>query len=101
MYICDHYSGMLHMLIAISFILVFYCCISFICFHFICSYSESSPLLLVSFDGFRYDYLTESFTPTIQRLSTCGVNTPYMNPIYPSYTFPNHYSITTVSRNDV
>lgn len=57
---------------------------------------STPPLLLVSMDGFRADYLTRNLTPTIQKLSQCGVHTPYMRSVYPTLTFPNHYSIVTV-----
>ncbi|XP_006821657.1 ectonucleotide pyrophosphatase/phosphodiesterase family member 3-like [Saccoglossus kowalevskii] len=53
------------------------------------------PLLLVSLDGFRAEYLLRNFTPNIKKLSECGVHAPYMFPVFPSYTFPNHYSIVT------
>ncbi|XP_078319808.1 uncharacterized protein LOC111119482 isoform X2 [Crassostrea virginica] len=56
---------------------------------------SSPPLLLVSLDGFRAEYLTRNLTPTISKLSQCGVHTPYMRAAYPTLTFPNHYSIVT------
>ncbi|KAK3089994.1 hypothetical protein FSP39_008300 [Pinctada imbricata] len=56
---------------------------------------KKNPLLLFSLDGFRADYLTRNMTPTIQKLSTCGVHTPYMRSVYPTLTFPNHYTIVT------
>ena len=60
-------------------------------FHF--SYK---PLLLISLSGFRADYLMRNFTPTIKRLSECGVYAPYMRAVYPTKTYPNHYTIVTV-----
>ena len=30
-------------------------------------------------------------------LASCGVHAPYMRSVYPTKTFPNHYSIVTVS----
>ena len=59
---------------------------------------SSPPLLLVSLDGFRAEYLTRNLTPTISKLSQCGVHTPYMRAAYPTLTFPNHYSIVTVCK---
>lgn len=93
------------------------------------------PLILVSLDGFRAEYLKDhsSHLPVINKLRksptlltpqlftvflnhvqycllfTPGVNghycvagnagttTAYMRPAYPTKTFPNHYSIVTVS----
>ena len=66
---------------------------------------EKPPLLVVSLDGFRFDYLQrtvnisgveEPASPLINRLSRCGVFSPTgMIPVFPSLTFPNHYSIVT------
>lgn len=63
-------------------------------FYFVNRYR---PLVLISLDGFRADYLIRNFTPNIRRLSQCGVHAPYMRSVYPTKTFPNHYSIVTVS----
>ena len=30
-------------------------------------------------------------------LASCGVHVPYMRSVYPTKTFPNHYTIATVS----
>lgn len=56
-----------------------------------------NPLLLISLDGFRADYLSYNVTPNIQRLIQEGVHTPRMLSAYPTLTFPNHYTIVTVS----
>ncbi|XP_078255637.1 ectonucleotide pyrophosphatase/phosphodiesterase family member 3-like isoform X1 [Rhinoraja longicauda] len=55
------------------------------------------PLILFSMDGFRADYFQKwkSRLPVLSKLRTCGVQTPYMIPVYPTKTFPNHYSIVT------
>ena len=60
---------------------------------------EKPPLLLISLDGFRADYLTvgKEQTTTLQALAKCGVHAPYMESSYPTKTFPNHYTIVTVS----
>ncbi|KAF8768457.1 Ectonucleotide like protein [Argiope bruennichi] len=59
------------------------------------SFEGIPPLLLVSVDGFRADYLDRGLTPTIEKLSLCGVRTPYMQPVFPTKTFPNHFSQVT------
>ncbi|XP_077991014.1 ectonucleotide pyrophosphatase/phosphodiesterase family member 3-like [Glandiceps talaboti] len=56
---------------------------------------EKRPLVVLSLDGFRADYLTRNVTPNIEKLANCGVHAPYMRPVVPTYTFPNHYSIAT------
>ncbi|KAK7066059.1 ectonucleotide pyrophosphatase phosphodiesterase [Halocaridina rubra] len=53
------------------------------------------PLLLVSLDGFKPDYLLRNLTPTIQQIANKGVHAEYMLPSYPTVTFPNHYTIVT------
>ncbi|MBD3616937.1 MAG: alkaline phosphatase family protein [Gracilimonas sp.] len=56
---------------------------------------ESEKLLLVSFDGFRHDYLTKAETPNFDKLVETGVISEGLIPIFPSKTFPNHYAIAT------
>ncbi|KAM9703979.1 ectonucleotide pyrophosphatase/phosphodiesterase family member 1 isoform 2-T2 [Menidia menidia] len=55
------------------------------------------PLILVSLDGFRAEYLKDhkSHVPIINKLRNDGTTAPYMRPIYPTKTFPNHYTIVT------
>ncbi|KAK7482275.1 hypothetical protein BaRGS_00026518 [Batillaria attramentaria] len=58
--------------------------------------SSYKPVLLISLDGFRADYLVKyNKTPAIERLTQCGVHAPYMRSVYPTKTFPNHYTIVT------
>ncbi|XP_028295941.1 ectonucleotide pyrophosphatase/phosphodiesterase family member 1 isoform X2 [Gouania willdenowi] len=58
---------------------------------------SKSPLILVSLDGFRSEYLKDhiSHMPIIDKLRNNGTTAPYMRPVYPTKTFPNHYSIVT------
>ncbi|SBV35662.1 Type I phosphodiesterase/nucleotide pyrophosphatase family protein [uncultured Stenotrophomonas sp.] len=60
----------------------------------------TSPLILVSIDGFRNDYLQRGLTPTLATLAGDGVRAGYMRPSYPSITFPNHYTLVTGLRPD-
>lgn len=53
------------------------------------------PVILVSLDGFRFDYLQKEVSPTLWQMLHCGVSTPRVKPAFPSKTFPNHYSIAT------
>jgi predicted AlkP superfamily pyrophosphatase or phosphodiesterase len=56
---------------------------------------DSKPtLILISFDGFRWDYRTMYSAPNINRLVAKGVSADLI-PSYPSKTFPNHYTIVT------
>jgi predicted AlkP superfamily pyrophosphatase or phosphodiesterase len=52
-------------------------------------------VILISIDGFRADYLTQYSHPTIDMLAREGVRARWMQPSYPSLTFPNHYAIAT------
>lgn len=56
---------------------------------------DRAPLLVISFDGFRDSYLQLNITPNIQRIFDCGTHSKFMIPVFPSKTFPNHYSIVT------
>ena len=58
---------------------------------------QSKPyVVLVSLDGFRYDYPRQFGAPHLEALARNGVSTPDgMLPSFPSLTFPNHYSIVT------
>lgn len=55
--------------------------------------------ILVSIDGFRWDYLTRGITPNLSRLAAGGVSGP-MRPSFPSKTFPNHWTLVTGLRPD-
>ena len=52
-------------------------------------------LVLVSFDGFRPDYLDRYDTPSFDRVAARGVAAEALVSVYPSLTFPAHYSIAT------
>lgn len=52
-------------------------------------------LILISFDGFRADYLDLYETPTLDRVIDRGVLAEGLIPPYPSLTFPSHFTIVT------
>lgn len=52
-------------------------------------------LLLISFDGFRWDYLSKVDTPNFDRFVANGVKADWIKDTYTSLTFPNHYTIVT------
>lgn len=62
--------------------------------------SQPSPLLLISIDAYRYDYLARGLSPTLAMLANNGVQAASMQPSFPSLTFPNHYTIVTGLRPD-
>lgn len=57
--------------------------------------SVPNTTILISLDGFRYDYLDRGVTPTLSKIATNGVRAAYLQPVFPSSTFPNHISIIT------
>jgi predicted AlkP superfamily pyrophosphatase or phosphodiesterase len=53
-------------------------------------------VILVSLDGFRYDYAKRYHAEHLLALGAQGASAPEgMLPAYPSITFPNHYTIVT------
>jgi hypothetical protein len=53
-------------------------------------------VIMISLDGFRYDYPRIYHSPNLDALGTRGASAPEgMIPAYPSITFPNHYTIVT------
>ena len=58
--------------------------------------SSDAPLtILVSFDGWRWDYDTKAPAPALRALMARGVRAEGLIPAYPSKTVPNHYSMAT------
>ncbi|KAJ5630234.1 uncharacterized protein N7484_010334 [Penicillium longicatenatum] len=51
--------------------------------------------ILISLDGFRADFLDRGLTPSLNSLVADGVSPQYMNPSFPSVTFPNHFTLVT------
>ncbi|XP_060947805.1 ectonucleotide pyrophosphatase/phosphodiesterase family member 5 [Limanda limanda] len=57
--------------------------------------SNRSKLLLVSFDGFRWDYIDRVPTPNFHSIINQGVTVERVENTYITKTFPNHYSLVT------
>ena len=55
----------------------------------------STPLILISIDGFRWDYFDKTDTPNFDRIINNGIQAEGLKTVYPSKTFPNHISIIT------
>uniref|UniRef100_A0A673N4S7 Ectonucleotide pyrophosphatase/phosphodiesterase 5 n=1 Tax=Sinocyclocheilus rhinocerous TaxID=307959 RepID=A0A673N4S7_9TELE len=56
---------------------------------------EQSQLLLVSFDGFRWDYVNRVPTPNFRALMDEGVQVEQVENTYITKTYPNHYTLVT------
>jgi predicted AlkP superfamily pyrophosphatase or phosphodiesterase len=54
-----------------------------------------NPLLLISIDGFINEYVERNETPNFDRLIREGVKAEYMIPVFPTKTFPNHFTMVT------
>lgn len=52
-------------------------------------------VIMVSADGFRYDYAKKYNAQNLLKYSGEGVQSKAMIPSYPSITFPNHWSLMT------
>jgi hypothetical protein len=52
-------------------------------------------LILISIDGFRWDYQDLYETPALDRIAANGIRAGALVPVFPTLTFPNHYSIAT------
>ncbi|MEJ2543008.1 MAG: alkaline phosphatase family protein, partial [Calditrichaceae bacterium] len=52
-------------------------------------------VILVSLDGYRYDYNRIYKPQNICSIAEKGVQAQWMIPVFPTKTFPNHYSIAT------
>ncbi|RRQ50045.1 alkaline phosphatase family protein [Maribacter algicola] len=51
--------------------------------------------MLISLDGFRWDYVARFKPPFLSKFIQDGVQAESLIPTFPSKTFPNHYTIAT------
>ncbi len=57
--------------------------------------SAERYVVVLSMDGFRWDYPTMTSTPVLDSIEKIGVRASSFKPAFPSKTFPNHYSLAT------
>ncbi|WDE10613.1 ectonucleotide pyrophosphatase/phosphodiesterase [Thalassomonas haliotis] len=57
--------------------------------------NPAHPVVLISLDGFRYDYMEKYDAKNLKALARGGVRATSMQPSYPSKTFPNHLTLVT------
>lgn len=57
--------------------------------------NKESYVVILSMDGFRWDYTEKVATPNFDRIAKLGVKAEALIPSFPTKTFPNHYSIAT------
>jgi alkaline phosphatase D len=56
---------------------------------------KDNYVILVSFDGFRHDYVEKFNLPNFDRFIKRGAAAVGLVPAFPSKTFPNHYTLVT------
>uniref|UniRef100_A0A672H661 Ectonucleotide pyrophosphatase/phosphodiesterase 7, tandem duplicate 2 n=1 Tax=Salarias fasciatus TaxID=181472 RepID=A0A672H661_SALFA len=64
----------------------------------VCVLSDSSArnkLLLISFDGFRWDYDRDVHTPHLDAMAVDGVKAQYVTPAFITITSPTHFTLLT------
>ena len=57
--------------------------------------NDKPYVVMLSLDGFRWDYSQKANTPNLERIAEIGVRAESLRPCFPTKTFPNHYSIAT------
>jgi predicted AlkP superfamily pyrophosphatase or phosphodiesterase len=57
--------------------------------------TKGQTTVVLSLDGFRWDYPNKISTPSLNRIAKEGVKAISLIPSFPSKTFPNHYTIAT------
>ena len=57
--------------------------------------SSTPYVILISFDGFRHDYVEKYNPPTFKSLYKTGTHAQAIVPSFPSKTLPNHYTLVT------
>lgn len=56
---------------------------------------QTPYVILVSFDGFRHDYVEKYNLPNFKKFIALGSSADALIPSFPSKTFPNHYTLVT------
>lgn len=59
------------------------------------SSEAAQRVLLISLDGFRWDYVDRAPAVRLRALAARGVRAERLIPAFPSKTFPNHYTLVT------
>lgn len=62
--------------------------------------ASRTTVVLVSIDALRADVVGSGTMPTLDAIAADGVHARWMNPSYPTLTFPNHYTLVTGLRPD-
>lgn len=76
-------------------ILLILCIVSFDYCSLYAQKENTQTTVVLSLDGFRWDYPAKTSTPSLNRIAEEGVKAVSMIPSFPSKTFPNHYTMAT------
>lgn len=57
--------------------------------------AEQQSVVMISLDGFRWDYIEKHGAPNLAAMAADGVRAEQMRPAYPTKTFPNHLTLVT------
>ncbi|XP_051273117.1 ectonucleotide pyrophosphatase/phosphodiesterase family member 7-like [Dicentrarchus labrax] len=63
--------------------------------HSLFTASTKNKLLLISFDGFRWDYDRDVETPNLDKMAQDGVKAVYVTPPFLTITSPSHFTMLT------
>lgn len=78
------------MRLTLSFFLAFFYALNIAAQH-----QKNHTTVILSLDGFRWDYPAKTATPALNRIARNGTKAVSLIPSFPSKTFPNHYTIAT------
>lgn len=94
---CSFYRNMNHRFCVQKLLTILFCLATFAVFSFAQKpIKDLNPtVILISLDGFRYDYVDKFKPKTISKLAKNGVRAKWMIPSFPTKTFPNHYTVAT------
>lgn len=56
---------------------------------------KKPKVILILADGVRWDYVQDSNLVNFERMRKRGAKAEYVQPIFPSYSYPNWYTIVT------
>lgn len=70
-------------------------CIVFSYFNYVGSISDHPIILVISYDGFRYNYFDKNITPNTNKVRISGSHADYMRNVFITKTFTNHHTIAT------
>lgn len=57
--------------------------------------NDDNYLIVIAFDGFRYDYPNKTYTPNLDYIEINGTKAESLIPAFPTVTFPNMYTLAT------